>query len=186
MRWAKGTDMNDVKPDGGHKHSSLSREAKVLIIVCASLILLIGAGVIFGLGYYMGNQGAKVNRIAGGQQGQASLGGQGQQGAGMRQRLRQMISSGEASLVNGTVASVEGGKLAVDSARGSQTVKITDSTRFIGTGASGQGLSDLKKGEKVLVLARKATGGGDPEAVAVRIGGAARLQQQSSAPSQQL
>jgi hypothetical protein len=178
--------MNDVGPEGGNRHSSLSWEAKVLIIVGACLILLIGAGLIFGLGYYMGNQGAKVNRVTGGQQGQASLGGQAQQGAGIRQWLRQMISSGEASLVNGTVASVEGRKLTVDSARGSRTVNITDSTRFIGAAASGGDISDLKKGEQVLVLARKATGGGNPDAVAVRIGGAARLQQQTSAPSQQL
>jgi hypothetical protein len=65
-------------------------------------------------------------------------------------------------------------------------VNITDSTRFIGAAASGGDISDLKKGELVLVLARKATGGGNPDAVAVRIGGAARLQQQTSAPSQQL
>ncbi len=150
---------------------------KMLIGLGIAVLSVVVIAASFGLGYAIGHRDEGVPQlgralrqnaldgIAGG------AGKQGAQDAGVRGRLRQMVASGEASVVRGSVASVEDGAVTVDTPDGQQTVSLTDRTRYLvaGGGASGGGPGAMEPGQQVQVLARKA-GDGSLSAVAVRMG----------------
>lgn len=160
---------------------------KALLAVGITVLAIVVVAASFGLGYAIGNKdtGAPALRRAALRQGLGDgagggLPGDGQQGAEVRGRLREMggrlremVESGEASVVRGSVASVQDGTVTVETESGQQTVDLTEQTRYLsaGGGDAGGGSGALEAGRQVQVLARKGPDG-KLQAIAVRTGAA--------------
>lgn len=166
------------KPAGPPPRGGLDRRQWWLLGAGALLIVLVIAGAFFAFGFFAGGGGGgQTARLQSGPAAQG-LGGQAgaqeQAGSGPLGQARQMLASGEASLVRGTVVSRGDGVLKVNTAQGEQQLAVTGTTRIMqrGAGASGQGgqaQAQLAAGERVLVLARNVTSG-DREAIVVVAG----------------
>lgn len=174
------------------------RNQKILIVLGASLLCLAIIASAFALGYCIGTQNSNTRARSpwGGStgtnesQGQTGPGGQDQQDGGVRrpgtQRLRELVQSGELKPVRGSVTSVENNNVKVQTPQGTETVTLTQTTRYPGAGkqgATGGNAVQLSPGDKVLILARKGAGG-NLEAAAVRVQGQGQSPQQAPQPQQ--
>jgi len=179
-------------PRGAGQGSSVNLQWALLAVGAAVLMILVAVAG-FGLGFVVG-RGRTAQRVAnnlpaaGGAAGQLP-GAQGQAGQRLGQ-LQQYLQQNDASLLRGTVDSVDSGSLTVTTPQGTQTVAVTADTKFLGAGAGGAGGSgSVKAGENVWIAVKKGADG-KLQALIVRIanaGGATQppLPAQPSDPLQQ-
>jgi hypothetical protein len=130
----------------------------VVVAAAAVLLVVITAAGGFAIGYAVGRRNTRAGITAASQNGPL-------------QRLESLLQSG-ASVLRGQVTEVNDGSISVETPQGSQAVTLTAATRFLGAGAAqgvtGPAAQTVKKGDTVLVVARK-TASGNLEAIAVRI-----------------
>jgi len=154
---------------------SSNRNQKILLGTCAVILALILLLSALFLGYCIGSQHSTLRGLAAGGQGgqllqrlRQGLGGQQGQQNGRLKQLQKLLQSGEAQIVRGSVTGVQDGKATIETAQGSQTVSLTDKTRYLKAGAGVQsGAGGVAPGQQVVVLVRKGASG--LEAVVVRI-----------------
>ena len=169
---------NDKTGAPGEGAKKFGGNQKVVIGILAAILVVMVIASSFAIGYFIGHQNGVTGTLTtGGRPGMAPPGGGGKQGQSQGgggigggaagERIREMIQSGEAELVRGDVTSVEEGKVTVQTAKGSETIALTDNTRY--PGRAGE-VKKLEKGQKVTVLVRRGEGG-NVEALAVRIMG---------------
>lgn len=174
-------------PRGGRDGGAYERNQKALMFIGIAILAIIVIASSFALGYTIGNQSADNRPLIGTRSAERFGAGQGP-GAGIlpgrkvRERVAEMLDSGEASLITGTVRAVQDGNVTVETPGGDQTVSVAADTRYLGAGAGAAGAgggkaAELKTGEQVQVLARKGPDG-KLQAIVVRIGKARRLKEQ--------
>ncbi len=160
---------------------ALKRRKWLLAGVGIAVIALVIAGSAFAVGYAVGNgadgsassgSSGQPGGILGGWRangyGGGSLGG-GKAPGGRREQLRKMLESGQVQLVQGEVTGVADGRVTVRTSSGEKTIAVSESTRMMGAGGSA-GAGELAAGDKVIALARDASGD-VPEALAIRLQG---------------
>jgi hypothetical protein len=125
-----------------------TKQDKVLAAVAGGAILIIGLGLSFfgGVQYGKSSKSNTGNQMMGGQQGQNGFGGR--QRGGQRPEL-------------GTVKTVDDKTFTMDLNGATKTVKITDSTKFLGGSAT-----SVSVGDKVIVFG---SAGSDGVITATRI-----------------
>lgn len=165
-----------------------AKSQTIMLAVGIAILTVLVAGSAFALGYLLGDQRAAVTRLSErrpglgngeylqGADGRLKGGSQGlNRRAPALQRVRELVRSGQAEVVRGTVGSASAERLTVRTDQGEVTVAMSAETRLLASGASGAGealVGNLKQGQRVVVVARK-TQGGNPEALLVRAPGEA-------------
>lgn len=180
----KGETMSTEKMGAQNDRVKRYDSHRLLIGISAAILAVLVIASAFALGYFIGHGNGVTDTLAkGGRQGQVTPGGlnqglgQSRGGGAAGERVREMIQSGEAELVRGDVTAVEEGKITVQTEKGSETIALTDNTRYLGQGRiqGGQtgGTDEVKrpeKGQKVTVIARRGADG-SLQALAVRVMG---------------
>lgn len=149
-----------------------------LVAISAAVLASVIAASFFWIGYVVGGRGtskpgfnayqvpgAQPKGLTEGQQG-----GPGQQGERL-QRLQEELQTRGADLLDGVVASVEGGTLTIETPKGDMSVQLTEGTQYKGQGAqegTGAGPQDLSSGRRIFVVVKK-NDQGQLEALVVRI-----------------
>ncbi len=129
-----------------------------VVIGLLSLTLLAGT---FLAGYFVGKGRTGPDGTAQGDRfGRSSGWGRSNNGLPLVRRARQMIRSGEAELVRGTVESSDDGNVSVNTGQESRVIAVTANTRYAGG-------RKPAPGERVAVFARKTADGGC-EALVIR------------------
>jgi len=171
---------------GGREGGTCERNQKALLVIGIAILAIVVIASSFALGYTIGNHRADERPLVGGGSAERLGAGQGtgegrSPGGGIRERVAEMLDSGEASLITGKVLAVQDGNVTVETPGGNQTVSVAADTRYLGAGAGAAGAggdktAELQTGEQVQVLARKDPDG-KLQAIAVRIGKARRLKE---------
>lgn len=188
-----------TKPPGGGKggdpnRGSYDKSQKILLGLAVAILLLLIAGSVFALGYYMGRQDAGIRTLVddsrggrfpeggppGDPRGEPGVGIPGGPGEGeapgrqqVKERIEQQLQDEDTELIKGEVTAFDGSNITVQALHGSETMTVTDETRFLGGGpgeaGGGQDAASLvAPGARVTLLVRK--GDGEKlEVLAVRV-----------------
>jgi len=168
-----------VEGPGRESHGSIEFSGKqtpkkrgvriILVGVCSGVVVFLLTSLVFLAGFFIGRD---VSPSASGYVPFKKTQTSGESARGnlarnARERIRNLIASGEVEVVRGEVSHVEDGKVSVDTVEGEKEFEITGSTRFLGGKGAG-GRNELKSGDRVGVLLRKGKEG-KLEAVAIKV-----------------
>jgi len=190
-----GTGERGVVPrahgNGSEGRGSYGSNQKLLIGLAAAVLVILIAGLSFALGFAMGNQSAGISTLVGERRegmppegGPPGPGGEraprmpegAEEGArperqNPKEQIQEQLNDENTELIEGEVASIDGGIVTVQGFGGAEIVTLTEETRFPGAGGGeigGRDNSQLAPGARVTMLIRRAEDG-SLEAVAVRV-----------------
>jgi hypothetical protein len=150
-----------------------NRNKTILLAVGAAVLAVLIVGAFFALGYCVGGHSGRPERPA--------LGGKIREKVqsrlqARRENARGFVEDQGTDIFKGSVTSVEGSKVTVETPHGTETFVVSDATRYPGAGPGGEtgvknsGAAELTPGKNITAMVKKGADG-SWEALVVRAPG---------------